>query len=208
VYFDPNERVYTVTPPDSDRPVEQGTGGGAPFELELLEVSQAPYRIQLVGYAGESGTPLLTFEINGTDTQLGRPGRSYASYQFEILSGAVRRETVTNRDGSPVVEEFAVATIRDLETSEVVELTTRQRRLLDIISGRFRAGAVEFNLKEGESRQQDTWTYVVQRLTIAPPSAVVQRLGETERVEPVVRLLRPGAAPQPVPTSTEPTPSP
>lgn len=208
VYFDPVERVYTVTPPDADKPITDTQQGGAEFNLELLTVSQAPYRIQLVGYVGDPANPLLNFEINGVDSALGRPGRKYDQYQFEIVSGQVKRDTVIGEGGTPVVDEYAIATIRDIETGELVDLTSKQRLLLDIVSGRFRAGPAQFDLKEGESRQVDSWTYVVQRLTIAPPAAVVQRLGETERVEPVVRLLRPGAPPQPVSLTNEPTPSP
>ena len=62
IYYDPISREFAVTPPNLQAR-DDGLSQWTHFDLELLEVRLRPYRLQLVGYAGEPGSYVAYFEL-------------------------------------------------------------------------------------------------------------------------------------------------
>lgn len=177
IYYNRSTAEFTVTPPSFSEPVV--AANDAPFEVDLVLVRQEPYRIQLVGYVGDQGAYLATFELMETgETAYGRPGRTFEQGAFTLQSLDVRRETTNSRESMPVIEEVAVATILDERTGREEVLTTRERKMLPRLQAilRLRASPAEYRtVREGTSVEVHGYSYLVTQLSLNPPQAVISR---------------------------------
>jgi hypothetical protein len=179
IYYDPRNGEFTVTRPElnivTDEPLE------VPFDVELVSVRQEPYRIQLVGYAGDGSDYIAHLEVAELGTiVLGRPGVSYPAEKgdFTLRSLDVRRVTTNTGDSMPVVETVGFAVILDGRTGREVTLTTRERLMLPRLQCvlRTRVQPVEEHiLREGMKVTVNGHDYVVVQLSLHPSQAVVSR---------------------------------
>jgi len=193
IYYNRETGQFTVTPPQYAAPVIERDDG--PFALELLEVRQEPYRIQLRGYIGDEGAYIATFELLDTgETVIGREGKVFERAQFTLKSFEVR-QTATNARGSmPVVDSVAVAVIHDHRTDREVTLTNRSLKMLPRLHAVFRitTGAGEKRtVREGGSIVVDGQTYQVVQLSLKPPQAVVSRRSADSLGASETRVLLP-----------------
>lgn len=192
VYFNPTSGEFTVVPPSQLQAPRE-----VPFGLELVDVFQEPYRIQLVGFLGERGSYRMNLENAETgEVLLARPTDRRPELDLEVLSFEVREVAVPNPGGTPIKDTVAYATIRDLRIGEVVTLNSKERRFLATPRARFRTVTTPPSavlLREGEAEQVGDSLYTLKSLTINPPAAVVERDPDGDG-ETTVRTLTPVAA--------------
>jgi len=128
IYYDLANKRFTVTPPGSAevvvaKPVEP------PFGVELVQVKQDAFRLQLVGYTGKPGNYRGTFENAVTGkTILGQAGRKIADLDLTIVSFEVKQNRTEQGTGKTVIiETEAVAQVSDDKTGEIFNLTNKSR---------------------------------------------------------------------------------
>lgn len=178
IYYNPQTAQFTVTPPVVNTPVV--VKDETPFEVDLVEVRQEPYRIQLVGYVGSEDSFIATFEVvdSGVETVIGRPGRVFEQHEFRLQSLDVRRMTTNSSESMPVVETVAVAVIVDDRTGREETLTNRERKMLPRLQAvlRLRTNPPrEQVVREGMSVEANGYNYLVTQLSLSPQQAVVSR---------------------------------
>lgn len=179
LYYDPRTREFTVTRPNLN--VAVAAPNETPFEVELISVRQEPYRIQLVGYAGNDTEYIAHFEIVDTRAVvLGRPGAVYPENKgdFTVRSFEVRRVTSSSHESMPVVESIGFATILDGRTGREVTLTTRERLMLPRLQCVLRTRVFpteEHALREGMKITVNGYDYLIVQLSLNPAQAVVSR---------------------------------
>lgn len=209
IYFNPDTKEFTVTPPVATGPAIAIVE--TPFEIELVAVRQEPYRLQLVGYAGNETDYIAHIEIVDTGAViLARPGAAYpeAKGSFTLRSFDVRRVTTNSSESMPVVENLGFAVVLDGRTGREVTLTTRERLMLPRLQCvvRTRTYPVEEQvLREGMKITVNGYDYLIVQLSLNPAQAVVSRrdgkslTGENRTLYPVPGTAgNPGALTAPV----------
>lgn len=181
IYYNPHnppDTRFTVTPPTNVASVVSDRGDAA-YDIELLEVRQEPYRIQLVGYVGTDENPLATFEIvDSGETVVGRPGRRFEKHEFTLKSFDLRRMSTPAGEGMPVVENVAVAVIIDEHTGREETLTNRERVMLPRLQATFRLNIYPGEIRtvrDGATIEANGQVYTITQLSLFPPQAVVSR---------------------------------
>ena len=125
IYYSEATKEFSVTPPTSlvvAKPVE------IPFGLELIEIKQDVFRLQLVGYVGNVGSYLGTFENTVTgDTFLAKAGKKVSALGLTLRTFEVKRILVPAQDSMPIYEIVATAVVVDDKTGKEFTLTNKQR---------------------------------------------------------------------------------
>lgn len=201
IYYNPRTAAFTVTPPVVNEPVV--ARDDTPFEVELVDVRQERYRIQLVGYVGDprGDSYLATLQLleDGGRTVPGRAGRAFDEQEFTLLSVEVRNTRTTSRDSMPVIEPVAVAVIIDHRTGREETLTNREPKMLPRLQAEVRLRTMppaERVVHEGETFEVNGYSYLVTQLALAPKQAVVSRrpLGSLGTSETRTLIPLPGAS--------------
>jgi hypothetical protein len=166
-------KSFTVTPPANL------ADGSDPFGLELLEVKQEPYRLQLVGYFGGPDDYLAAFVSPGqSETLLARPGRRFEQLGLTLKSFAVQKVQIAHTDGWPVYDVAGFAVLLDELTGEEVVLDTRGRKHsgapLAVLKSRAGIAPVRTR-REGDAFTEDSTTYRIERIQLDPPEVIVAR---------------------------------
>lgn len=159
---------------------------GAAAALELVGLVPQPYRLQLIGFAGESTECVGVFENRITgEVFLARAPHELPELGLRI-ERVWRQRHVTRREHTmPLAEAAAAADVVDLETGERVALSTAQRvtggvwhaRLMDRGSGRL------FDVPPGAEVASGALRYRVQEVRPDPPAVLVQPLNAGARPE-------------------------
>ena len=141
IYYDAQAQAFVVTPPtasDAKRVVESDDGGPL---LELVELRRSPYRLQLVGYAGEEGGYLAYLEYGPTgEIILAREGQDVPQAGVRVLAIEVRQELLESEASMPVVEEVGVARLDDYANNREVSLTNRETKVFSEMEAVLRDG--------------------------------------------------------------------
>ncbi|MDQ8185524.1 hypothetical protein [Pelagicoccus sp. SDUM812002] len=180
IYYDPNYREFAVTPP-SVRPVDTVDSSWTVFDLELLEVRLRPYKLQLVGYAGEEGSYVAYFENSATgailllqegqeDAELGVRLNSFQEQQIEIPS-----ETDT-----PIVQSVGVARIADYATGQQMSLTNMETKMFSELEAKVRllpVGIVRY-VEEGSRLELQSGDYLIEDLSAQPQEAMITKISK------------------------------
>ena len=127
IYYDAASKRFSVTPPNSVVVVPVKVQE-PPFGVELIQVKQDAFRLQLVGYTGKEGNYRGTFEnaLSGK-TILGQAGRKIADLGLTIRSFVVKQNRTKQTTGMDLIETEAVAEVVDDKTGEVFNLTNKSR---------------------------------------------------------------------------------
>jgi hypothetical protein len=197
VHYDPRRRTLSATPAQE---FVAANADEAQSDLELLEVRREPFRLQLVGYAGEPGELRGIFlDVPKCETVIGRAGDHFASCGLLVKRLVVMRGDAARGDGAETGEPMAVATVADEATGSEIVLTSRERRLsgmlLALVASR-RTPSVHRELREGESVALDNASYWVKRIDADPPRVVIADVaaGGACPVFHTLTLQRPAAA--------------
>jgi hypothetical protein len=185
IYYNALAKSFTVTPPTVH------SEAGIPFGIELLEVGFDPYRLQLAGYFGGPGDYLAAFVVPGRpETLLARDGRHFEQLGLTLRRFEVRKIAVAHNDSWPVYDVAGVAVLHDERTGQEVVLDTRAPKLSETPRAILRTGGQARSLREGDTFSDDTATYRIERIQVAPPEVVVAK--QTPGLPlPETRILRP-----------------
>lgn len=193
IYYNPQTKQFTVTPPVVNAPVV--ATDDTPFEVDLVKVRQEPYRIQLVGYVGSEDSYIGTFLIvDGGETINGRPGRAFDEQEFSLKSLDVRKVTTNSSNSMPVVETVAVAVIVDGRTGREETLTNHEQKMLPRLQAvlRLRTNPPRDQVvREGMSVEVNGYSYLVTQLSLSPQQAVVSRRSPSSLGASETRTLTP-----------------
>ena len=182
IFYNAVAKQFTVSPPVASRPPAVAATAGddsAAFGLVLLSVKRAPFRLQLVGYAGDAGEYAGIFENIATgETLLARRGRHLSALELKIEAFDVRRTAVSVVDSMTTFQPVACAMVRDERTGTSVILTNSVRCYTDsMIATVAKIGdpAAPREVREGDTVLVDHSLYRIGRIQIAPPMIELER---------------------------------
>ena len=191
LYYNPASREFTVTPPELVSSNELDPWKS--FEIELIEVRQRPYRLQLVGYAGEEGNYVASFEYAPTgDVLLARAGNRLSEAGVKVVSFEVKQMEVEQEGSMPVFEKVGVARLHDYEIGEDVFLTNLETKMFSDLEAKVRSvdnGDV-FVVREGSQVEQEHGFYIIGDLSDNPQEAMVTKVS-TDGGKRMSKLLKP-----------------
>lgn len=178
LYYNPASREFTVTTPELS--ITDAKDPWKAFEIELVEVRQRPYRLQLVGYAGEDGNYRAYFEfLNTNELLIAREGKLLVEAGVKVLSFDVKQMEVEQEGSMPVFEKVGVARLLDYETNEEVFLTNLETKIFSDLEARVRSienGDI-YVVREGSQVEvNDGSSYVIGSLSHNPPEAMVTKI--------------------------------
>jgi len=177
LYYNPASREFAVTKPDLTSAPERDPWKA--FEIELVEVRQRPYRLQLVGYAGEEGNYVAYFEFLDTkELILAKQGKLLVEAGVKVLSFEVKQMEVEQEGSMPVFEKVGVVRLMDYENDQEVYLTNLETKLFSDLEATIRAkesGSI-FVVREGSQVEMDDSAYVIGALSSNPPEAMVTKV--------------------------------
>ncbi len=191
LYYNPASREFTVSRPEL---VQSGSKDPwKSFELELLEVRQRPYRLQLVGYAGEDGNYLASFEyIPSGELLIAREGKSLVEAGVKIISFEVKQMQVEQEGSMPVFEKVGVARLLDYESGEEIYLTNLETKIFSDLEAKVRTlqGGDIYLVREGSQVELDTGFYIIGDLSENPQEAMVTKVS-VDGGKRLSKLLKP-----------------
>lgn len=178
IYYNPVTAEFTVTPPS----FEAKAIVEAPklrFDLELIEVRQRPYRLQLLGYAGDDGDYVAYFEYMPTgDTLLARADKLIVEAGVKVLSIDVKRMQVEQEGSTPIYENVGVARVLDYDSGEEIFLTNLETKIFSDLEAKVRStvdGQI-FMVREGGQVELNNGYYIVGDLSAEPEEAMITRI--------------------------------
>lgn len=197
IYYDPSSREFAVTPPNL-QPADTGLEKWSVFDIELLEVRLRPYRLQLVGYAGEPGSYVATFETAGTgQIVLLREGQEHSETGVRLLSFQEQQFEIEKEEDTPVLQNVGVARLQDFSSGQEVSLTNLETKMFSDLEARVRLlrdGAVRL-VKMGSRLETESGDYIIEDLSAQPEEAMITKVSKdgTRRISKTL-------APKPEPT--------
>jgi hypothetical protein len=191
VFYDAATQQFAVSRP---RDREQAAPG-----LKLLAVQRTPFRLQLVGFVGEAGRYLGTFENELTgEVFLAEAGRALPALGLVITEFAVERRPLALADRQASNPWVATAVVRDEQTGEVSKLTAGERHYTGELRAMLAAGEDGEDgareLRQGDEVRDDEQSYVVDRLQLDPPKVELTQLAPSAEGPPVHVSLTPTLA--------------
>lgn len=199
IYYNEATKEFSVTPPTPPAPPEQPKV--IPFGLELVEIKQDVFRLQLVGYVGNVGTYMGTFENTVTgDTFLAKAGKKVPALGLTIRDFDVKRTLVPAKDSMPIYETLATAVVIDDKTGEQITLTNKERRIKGTPIAIFKVTGSEqvFHQKSDTSFSVGDVQYSVGPVTSEPAAAeVTKKAPGLKSPETKTLTIAPPAAPAP-----------
>lgn len=174
----------------------------APFGVELVDVRQALYRIQVLGYAGQAA--ILENRETGQIVHA-REGQEYPEFEITVRSFKIEKKQIHHPGETPVTENVARVVIFDQRLNQDITLRSEERRKEEEVSALFRAvndPNREFDVEEGDSFTHDGFTYTVEELS-PPARASVTRTGGDADDSPETRTLRVRTAREERPSAEE-----
>ena len=179
--------VAEIAPPDSADPE---------IDLKLLDVHRSPFRLQLVGYAGEPENLRGIFLQPATgETMILHGGERSAAQGLTVKRIDFARPGTGPKDDTSR-DVVARAIVLDESTGEDVTLSDREPCLAGAPLGVFtshKTPGFRRELREGESVALNGCNYCVTHIDLQPPQVVIACLmpGTTE---PRLRTLAPSLA--------------
>ncbi len=180
IYYDPGSREFAVTPP-SLQPLEETDNKWTTFELELLEVRLRPYKLQLVGYAGEEGSYLAYFENTATGAiVLLKEGEEEPELGVRLTSFQVQQIETSKDEGTTLVQDVGVARIADYATGQQVSLTNMETKMFSELEAKVRllpTGIIRY-VQVGSRLELDSGDYLIEDLSAQPQEAMITKISK------------------------------
>lgn len=174
IYYNEATKEFSVTPPTTPVVVKVEI----PFGLDLVEIKQDVFRLQLVGYVGNAGSYLGTFEnaITG-ETFLAKAGKKIPALGLTVRAFEVKRNLVPAKDSMPIYETVAAAVVVDDKTGDEVTLTNKKRFIKGTPIAVLKATGSDqlFEQKAGTSFSVGDVHYSVGAVTAEPASVEVTK---------------------------------
>lgn len=180
IYYDPNSREFAVTPP-SMQPVNTQDDAWTSFSLELLEVRLRPYKLQLVGYAGEAGSYVAYFENTATGALvLLREGQEDAELGVRLTAFQEQQIETVTEDDTPIVQNVGVAKLADYGSGQQVSLTNLETKMFSELEAKVRllpAGVIRF-VEVGSRLELESGDYLIEDLSAQPQEAMITKISK------------------------------
>ncbi|MDQ8180040.1 hypothetical protein [Pelagicoccus sp. SDUM812005] len=180
IYYDPGSREFAVTPP-SIQPVDTRDNEWASFDLELLEVRLRPYKLQLVGYAGEKGSYVAYFENTATGAiLLLREGQEDAELGVRLTSFQEQQVEIASETGTPIVQSVGVARIADYASGQQMSLTNMETKMFSDLEAKVRllpAGIIRY-VEVGSRLELESGDYLIEDLSAQPQEAMITKISK------------------------------
>ena len=180
IYYNPVSQEFAVTPPDLLAKSDSNDPWNS-FGIELLDVRPRPYRLQLVGYAGEPGNYIATFEYIPTgETLLAKEGNLLVEVGVKIVSFDVKQMEVEQEGSMQVFENVGVAKLMDYEQNEEIYLTNLETKIFSDLEARVRTveDGQEYLVREGSQVKLEHGLYIIGDLSSEPKEAMITRVSE------------------------------
>jgi len=208
IYYDVASKRFTVTPPGPV--VVEVVKVEPPFGVELVNVKQDAFRLQLVGYTGKEGNYKGIFENAVTGkTILGQKGKKIADLGLTIVSFEVNQIRTKQATGNTVIiETEAVAQVADDKTGEVFNLTNKNRltKGTPIAYLKAEGSAEPVGYKVGATFTVGDATFTVNSVSFDTNEVVVTKESAALKL-PLTKTLRVAGPAAPVPAVTVPAPA-
>ena len=180
IYYNPVSQEFAVTPPDLL--AKQDTNDPwSSFGLQLLDVRPRPYRLQLIGYAGEPGNYIATFEYIPTgEALLAKEGNLLVEVGVKIVSFDVKQMEVEQEGAMKVFENVGVAKLMDFEQNEEIYLTNLETKIFSDLEARVRTveDGQEYVVREGSQVKLEHGLYIIGDLSSEPKEAMITRVSQ------------------------------
>jgi hypothetical protein len=170
----------------------------APWEVDLLGVKLAQFRLQLVGYFGGPGDYVAAFSTHGsTEILLARVGHSFTDLGLSLKDFAVKKILVEPAGPRPVFEVAAQAVLQDERDGSEVILDGRSRKFtatpLAVCQYPDGDSTRTGEFREGETVSLNGTVYRFERIRLDPPEVMVVRQA-AGAASAETRILQPVAA--------------
>ncbi len=181
IYYDPSSREFAVTPP-SMKPIDSPDNEWAAFDIELIEVRLRPYKLQLVGYAGEKGSYVAYFENTATGAiLLLKEGQENVELGVRLTSFQEQQiETTSEEDDTPIVQSVGVARIADYASGQKMSLTNLETKMFSELEAKVRllpAGAIRY-VEVGTRLELESGDYIIEDLSAEPQEAMITKVSK------------------------------
>ena len=203
IYYDPGSQEFAVTPPSLEAPDDSGLW--ARFDVELLEVRPRPYRLQLVGYAGEPGNYVAYLErISTGEILLVREGEELPDFNARLVDFDEKLIETQSEDSMTVLQPVGVARLMDYTTHQEISLTNMETKMFSDLEARVRVlqdGMVHL-VKAGSRLELENSDYIISDLSAQPEEAQIIKVSKdgARRFE---RTLTPISKPELKPRSRQ-----
>jgi len=180
IYYDPNSREFAVTPP-SMQPVDTGDQLWAQFNVELIEVRQRPYKLQLVGYAGSPASYVAYFENTETGALVFlKEGQEEAELGVRLSSFQEQKIEISKEGDTSVIQNVGVARLADYASGQEVSLTNMETRMFSELEAKIRllpGGHVRL-VQVGSRLELESGDYLIEDLSAQPPEAMITKISK------------------------------
>jgi hypothetical protein len=195
IFYNARSKQFTVKPPSSLMDEEQLEA----FGLDLIAVRPEPFRLQLIGYAGNEGNWRGTFANVATgQVYVATTGRRFPELGLTLKNFDVPLQTISAGESMTTKQRVAVAVLRDEKSGRDVTLTHRERVFTGTL---FAFVATTGEDATREVRPGDTFkigeaSYRIEAITLTPPTVEVTKESPSLS-QPDRRVLTPREADEP-----------
>lgn len=180
IYYDPASREFAVTPP-SRKVVDPSEAQWASFDIELIEVKPRPYKLQLVGYAGQDGSYVAYFENTNTGAiVLLREGQEEPELGVRLTSFQEQQVEIPNNEDTPVIQSVGVARLADYASGQEVSLTNLETKMFSDLEAKIRilpTGSIR-SVTVGKRLALGTGDYLIEDLSAQPEAAIITKISK------------------------------
>jgi hypothetical protein len=174
IYYNARSKQFTVKPPTGlgdEEPTEE-------FGIELAAVRPEPFRLQLVGFAGDQGSGKGIFQnVASGQVFLSAAGRRLTDLGLTIKKLEIELQPIAFPESTTTRQRVAIAVIHDEKSNRDVTLTHRDRvftgTLFAMIAATGQSALRE--VREGDTFKIGEASYRVDKIVITPPSIEVTK---------------------------------
>lgn len=188
IFYNSRSKQFTVKPPSG-----LGEEELEAFGVDLVSVRPEPFRLQLVGYAGDEGSGKGIFlNVASGEVFLAKAGHSVPKLGVSIKKLEVARQPIAFKDSTTTRQRIATAVVRDERANRDVTITHRERLMTGLnfamITPSGQTAARE--VREGDTFKLGEATYKIDKIQIAPPSMEITK-ESPQLTQPDHRTLKP-----------------
>lgn len=184
IFYDAGTRSFRVTLPAEEAAEAPVLGSGTTASgLEVLAIEPEPFPLQLVGFVGETGNLLGTFEnLHTSETLTLRAGSRVPDLGLTVESVTLVREPVAIPESMTVRERRVRAVVRAEQTGERTVLDQGVMCSSDRLRAQVRfAGEPDSTrmVSPGDEFAHGERLFTVEKIRLAPPEVVVRKEAST-----------------------------
>jgi hypothetical protein len=189
IFYNSRSKQFTVKPPS-------GLGDEEPteaFGVELLSVRPEPFRLQLVGFAGDGGVERGIFlNVISGEVFLASAGRRVPALGLSVKKFEIALQPIAFPESTTTRQRVATAVIHDERANRDVTITNRERvmtgQLFAMVAPAGETSARE--VREGDVFKLGEAAYKIDKIQVVPPSVEITK-ESPQLTQPDHRTLTP-----------------